>query len=93
MSDTEEKLVEIPKPDAARRWDKTYPGGQWLYFPPDHDGEKMYSERTLAAMICALEAAQAFIEEAERMGWGKTSETALPATFDTLKMAVEGMNK
>lgn len=26
---------------AARRWDDYYPGGQWLYFAADHDGEKL----------------------------------------------------
>jgi hypothetical protein len=32
------------KPVASRRWDTTYPGGQWLYFTgPNQDGEKLYT--------------------------------------------------
>lgn len=36
-----------------------------------------------------LSAAEAFITEAESMGWGKTSETWLPPSFDNLKAAVK----
>jgi len=36
-----------------------------------------------------LHAATSFISEAEEMGWGKTSETALPGSYDTLKMALD----
>jgi len=32
------------KPVAFRRWDKTYPGGQWLYFTgSDQDGQPLYA--------------------------------------------------
>lgn len=36
-----------------------------------------------------LSAAEAFITEAENMGWGERSETALPGAWDNLKLAVE----
>ena len=40
-----------------------------------------------------LTAATTFIEEAERMGWGKTSETALPGSYDALVKAVKEMGE
>lgn len=39
--------------------------------------------------LTLLSAAEAFITEAESMGWGERSEAALPGAWDNLKLAVE----
>lgn len=41
-----------------------------------------------SGLLPLLSAAEAFISEAERMGYGKTSEKALPGSFDALVKAV-----
>lgn len=46
-------------------------------------------EATHRRFTTLLSAAEAFIAEAESMGWGEASETALPGSFDLLRKAVD----
>jgi len=41
-----------------------------------------------SGLLPLLSAATTFIEEAESMGWGETSEKAFPGSFDALLKAV-----
>jgi hypothetical protein len=61
-----------------------------------NESYRRQAERAVAALnaeradhAALIRAATSFVEEAERMGWGKTSETALPGSWDDLKMAVK----
>ncbi len=51
------------QPVAARRWDATYPGGQWLYFTGDQDGEKLCLYKDLLSLTSTLESLQRENEE------------------------------
>lgn len=46
-----------------------------------------------SGLLPLLSAATTFIEECDRMGWGETSETALPGSFDLLRKAVNEVRK
>ncbi|WP_333899629.1 hypothetical protein [Agrobacterium pusense] len=50
--------TDTMQPVAARRWDATYPGGQWLYFTGNQDGEKLCLHKDLLSLASTLESLQ-----------------------------------
>lgn len=46
-----------------------------------------------SGLLPLLTASEAFIREAEEMGWGKTSDKALPGSWDALIVALEEVKK
>ena len=75
MSDTEERTLQDRL--RSRAWDDR-----------QHRQLREKAAARLDQLEPLLSAATTFIEEAESMGWGKTSETALPGSYDTLVKAV-----
>ena len=81
---------------AARRWDKTYPGGQWLYFTPTDDGEKLVRQSEAAAIITSLREALAIAErnrDAARANFLTMQQAAavLKQRGDTLQAAIDAI--
>lgn len=84
-SHTVEALYKAPpathhsqsEPVASRRWDTTYPGGQWLYFTgPNQEGEKLYTHPT-PSEARLREAAQRVVDRWDTPQWKNAVATAI----------------
>lgn len=85
--EAEEKLVERV---ARAIWD-SHELADFSVAPSIEKGFHLNGARAAieaSGLLPLLSAAEAFIAEAESMGWGETSETALPGSWDTLVKAV-----
>ena len=78
------------QPVAARRWDTTYPGGQWLYFTGDQDGQKLCLHKDLLSLTSTLESLQRENEGLrEELTGTQTANQCMMEDFAAMKARAE----